>query len=124
VVPVGDDRSRQFEVRIALSGGAALVGTPVEVSLPATSERIAVTVPPDALVIHQSRSNVLRVTRANTLEQLDVIPSLAWPTPSRYAGRSPPTISWWCGGAERLAAGQAVKVIATTPAGSRSIHSG
>ena len=37
VVPVGDDRSRQFEVRVALSDSAALVGTPVEVSLPATS---------------------------------------------------------------------------------------
>jgi len=32
VVPVGDDRSRQFEVRVALASSGWLVGTPVEVS--------------------------------------------------------------------------------------------
>ena len=74
VVPVGDERSRQFEVRVTLSSPEWLVGTPVEVSLPASAERQAVTVPRDALVIRQNHSYVLRVTRANTVEELDVTP--------------------------------------------------
>jgi RND family efflux transporter MFP subunit len=36
VVPVGDDRSRQFEVRVSLGSPEWLVGTPVEVSLDVT----------------------------------------------------------------------------------------
>ena len=124
VVPVGDDRSRQFEVRVVLSDGAALVGTPVEVSLPATSERIAVTVPRDALVIRQNHSYVLRVTRANTVEQLDVIPGLGMADSVEVRGPLAAGDRLVVRGAERLAAGQAVKVIATKPAVSRSLHAG
>jgi membrane fusion protein, multidrug efflux system len=124
VVPVGDERSRQFEVRVILNDGAALVGTPVEVSLPATSARVAVTVPRDALVIRQNRSYVLRVTRANTVEQLDVIPGLGMADSVEVRGALAPGDKLVVRGAERLAAGQAVKVIATTPAGSRAVHSG
>src|ERR1700683_4822426 len=51
VVPVGDDRSRQFEVRVTLANLEWLVGTPVEVSLPTTAARTAVTVPRDALTV-------------------------------------------------------------------------
>ena len=42
VVPVGDDRSRQFEVRVTLASPEWLVGTPVEVSLPSAEVRTAV----------------------------------------------------------------------------------
>jgi len=41
-----------------------------------TAARTAVTVPRDALVIRQNHSYVLRVTRANTVEQLDVTPGV------------------------------------------------
>src|SRR5256885_6231839 len=47
-VPVGDDRSRQFEVRVTLANPQWLVGTPVEVGLPSSAQRTAVTVPRDA----------------------------------------------------------------------------
>ena len=73
---------------------AVLVGTPVEVSLPSTAARTAVTVPRDALVIRQNHSYVLRVTRANTVEQLDVMPGSAWPIRRGARVRSRPAIAW------------------------------
>jgi RND family efflux transporter MFP subunit len=115
VVPVGDDRSRQFEVRIALKSAEWLVGTPVEVNLPMSSERTAVTVPRDALVIRENHSYVLRVTRANTVEQLDVTPGEGIADAVEVRGALAPGDRLVVRGGERLAAGQAVRVIATTP---------
>ena len=115
VVPVGDDRSRQFEVRIALKSAEWLVGTPVEVNLPMSSDRTAVTVPRDALVIRENHSYVLRVTRANTVEQLDVTPGEGIADAVEVRGALSPGDRLVVRGGERLAAGQAVRIIATTP---------
>jgi RND family efflux transporter MFP subunit len=112
VVPVGDERSRQFEVRVTLSSPEWLVGTPVEVSLPASAERQAVTVPRDALVIRQNHSYVLRVTRANTVEELDVTPGAGIADAVEVSGALSPGDRLVVRGAERLVAGQAVRVIA------------
>jgi RND family efflux transporter MFP subunit len=111
VVPVGDDRSRQFEVRVTLVSPEWLVGTPVEVSLPGAAARTAVTVPRDALVIRQDHSYVLRVTRTNTVEELDVTPGVG--TEDRVEVRGPlaPGDRLVVRGGERLAAGQTVRVI-------------
>jgi multidrug efflux system membrane fusion protein len=123
VVPVGDDRSRQFEVRIALKSGEWLVGTPVEVNLPMSSERTAVTVPRDALVIRENHSYVLRVTRANTVEQLDVTPGEGIADAVEVRGALSPGDRLVVRGGERLAAGQAVRIIATTPR-TAAVHPG
>src|SRR5256885_11051245 len=64
-VPVGDDRSRQFEVRVRLANPQWLVGTPVEVSLPSSAERTAVTVPRDALVIRQKDRKSTRLNSSH-----------------------------------------------------------
>jgi hypothetical protein len=111
VVPVGDDRSRQFEVRVSTGAGQWLVGAPVEVSLPASAARTAVTVPRDALVIRQNHSYVLRVTRANTVEQLDVTPGPGTEDAVEVRGPLSAGDRLVVRGAERLAAGQAVRVI-------------
>jgi RND family efflux transporter MFP subunit len=111
VVPVGDDRSRQFEVRVTLANAQWLVGTPVEVSLPSAAERTAVTVPRDALVIRQNHSYVLRVTRSNTVEELDVTPGAGMEDAVEVRGPLSPGDRLVIRGGERLAAGQAVRVI-------------
>jgi membrane fusion protein, multidrug efflux system len=115
VVPVGDERSRQFEVRVTLSSPEWLVGTPVEVSLPASAQRTAVTVPRDALVIRQNHSYVLRVTRANTVEQLDVTPGAGIADAVEVSGPLAAGDRLVIRGGERLAAGQAVRVIDPAP---------
>lgn len=111
VVPVGDDRSRQFEVRVTLASPEWLVGTPVEVSLPTIAARTAVTVPRDALMIRQNHSYVLRVTRANTVEQLDVTPGAGMADSVEVSGPLTPGDRLVIRGGERLAAGQVVRVV-------------
>jgi RND family efflux transporter MFP subunit len=118
VVPVGDDRSRQFEVRVAFDKTDWLVGTPVEVSLPTAPERKAVTVPRDALMIRQNRSYVLRVTRKSTVEELDVTPGVAIADVVEVHGAIAPGDRLVVRGGERLTAGQAVRIlseVARTP---------
>src|ERR1700722_3953901 len=124
VVPVGDERSRQFEVRVALASQEWLVGTPIEVNLPAAAARAAVTVPRDALVIRQNHSYVLRVTRANTVEQLDVTPGVGVADAVEVRGALSPGDRLVGRGAERLAAGQSVRVIATDPPAARPLNPG
>jgi RND family efflux transporter MFP subunit len=113
VVPVGDDRSRQFEVRVTLASPEWLVGTPVEVSLPTTGARTAVTVPRDALMIRQNHSYVLRVTRTNTVEQLDVTPGAGMADSVEVSGPLSPGDRLVVRGGERLAAGQVVRVVSS-----------
>ncbi|MBV8402879.1 MAG: efflux RND transporter periplasmic adaptor subunit [Gammaproteobacteria bacterium] len=111
VVPVGDDRSRQFEVRVTVASTEWPVGTPVEVSLPSAEVRTAVTVPRDALVIRQNHSYVLRVTRANTVEELDVTPGAGIADLVEVHGPLAAGDRLVIRGGERLAAGQAVRVV-------------
>jgi membrane fusion protein, multidrug efflux system len=117
LVPVGDERSRQFEVRVSLPSPEWLVGTPIEVSLPSSAARTAVTVPRDALVIRQNHSYVLRVTRANTVEELDVTPGAGMADAVEVHGALAPGDRLVVRGGERLAAGQAVRVINPGPRG-------
>lgn len=114
VVPVGDDRSRQFEVRVSVPSAEWLVGTPVEVSLPSSAARTAVTVPRDALVIRQNRSYVLRVTRADTVEELDVTPGVGIDDSIEVLGALSAGDRLVVRGGERLTPGQPVKVIGPT----------
>jgi RND family efflux transporter MFP subunit len=111
VVPVGDDRSRQFEVRVSVPRAEWLVGTPVEVSLPSSAARTAVMVPRDALVIRQNRSYVLRVTRTDTVEELDVTPGVGVDDSVEVRGALSAGDRLVIRGGERLTAGQAVRVI-------------
>jgi len=115
IVPVGDDRSRQFEVRVVFEDPDWLVGASVEVSLPSATERTAITIPRDALVIRQNHSYVLRVSHANTVEELDVTPGIALADVVEVSGPVSPGDRLVTRGAERLSAGQAVTVIAREP---------
>jgi RND family efflux transporter MFP subunit len=72
VVPVGDERSRQFEVRLALAKTRWPVGTALEVSVPTGNDRAAVVVPRDAIVIRPTQSYVMRVGQNGTVERREV----------------------------------------------------
>jgi len=124
VVPVGDDRSRQFEVRVTLASPEWLVGTPVEVSLPSAQVRTAFTVPRDALVIRQNHSYVLRVTRADTVEELDVTPGAGIADVVEVQGPLAAGDRLVIRGGERLAAGQAVRVIDHARQAATQMHPG
>lgn len=72
VIPVGDERSRMFEVRIAADNPAWIVGSPVRVALPNSEPRELVAIPRDGLVMRGSNIFVMRVNEDNTVERIDV----------------------------------------------------
>lgn len=72
VIPVGDERSRMFEVRIAANNPAWVIGSPVRVALPNSDPRMLVAIPRDALVLRGSEMFVLRVTSENVVEKVRV----------------------------------------------------
>jgi RND family efflux transporter MFP subunit len=110
VVPVGDERARQFELRVALDPALALVGSAVEVALPEDGGNESLTVPRDALVQRQNQTYVMRVSAQNTAEQIPVSASTAAGDKVEVKGALAAGDRLIVRGAERLSPGQAVKI--------------
>jgi RND family efflux transporter MFP subunit len=72
VIPVGDERSRMVELRIALTDAGWRVGAPVRVEIAPRNLRKVVTVPRDAVILRQGASYVMRVRPDNTAERVAV----------------------------------------------------
>jgi RND family efflux transporter MFP subunit len=72
VVPVGEERSRQFELRLTLANNALSVGTAIEVGLPEREATESLVVPRDAIAVRQDGNYVMRVRADNTAEKVAV----------------------------------------------------
>jgi RND family efflux transporter MFP subunit len=72
VVPVGEERSRQFELRLVLANNALRVGTPIQVGLPEREASDSLVVPRDAIAIRQDGSFLMRVRADSTAERVAV----------------------------------------------------
>ncbi len=72
VIPVGDDRSRMFEVRIAANDPAWIIGSPVRIALPSSEPRELVAIPRDGLVMRGDSVYVMRVNSENKAEKVSV----------------------------------------------------
>jgi RND family efflux transporter MFP subunit len=72
VVPVGEERSRQFELRLTLANSALSVGTPLEVGLPERDAIDALVVPRDAIAVRQDGNYLMRIRPDNTAERVAV----------------------------------------------------
>ena len=72
VIPVGDDRSRMFEVRIAANDPAWIIGSPVRIAIPNSEPRELVAIPRDGLVLRGDNIYVMRVNSENTVEKVSV----------------------------------------------------
>jgi RND family efflux transporter MFP subunit len=73
IVPVGDERSRMLEVRIAMSGEGWPIGSAVRVDLPAARNGSAsLVVPRDAVIVRADGAHVFRVGKDNTAERITV----------------------------------------------------
>lgn len=72
LVPVGDEASRQLELRIAMDIGELPVGSAVDVGMPSARKRNVVAVPRDAVILRREGDFVLRVAADNTAERLPV----------------------------------------------------
>ena len=110
VVPVGDERARQFELRVGLDAALALVGSAIEVSLPEDRGEEVLTVPRDALVQRANQTYVMRVSEQNTAEQVPVSATTAAGDKIQVQGALNAGDRLVIRGAERLAPGQSVKI--------------
>ena len=111
VIPVGDERSRMIEVRIALNGDESwVIGSAVRVALPEEDAVEVVAVPRDALVLRQNAIYVFRVGDDDTVEQVAVTTGVGngshIEVRGEIRGGDPVVVR----GAERLRPGQSVMV--------------
>ncbi|MEJ8569406.1 efflux RND transporter periplasmic adaptor subunit [Elongatibacter sediminis] len=108
VIPVGDERSRMFEIRVAATDPAWVVGSPVRVALPNSDPRELVAIPRDALVLRGSEMFVLRVTSENTVEKVMVDTGIGLGSMVEVIGAVDAGDRVVVRGAERLRPGQSV----------------
>jgi RND family efflux transporter MFP subunit len=109
-IPVGDERSRMFEVRVAATDPAWVIGSPVRVALPNGEPRQLVAVPRDALVLRGSEIFVLRVTADNVVEKISVNTGIGLGSLVEVIGDVSGGDRVITRGAERLQPGQSVVV--------------
>ncbi len=72
IVPVGDERSRMIEVRIAMSGAAWPIGSAVRVELPVARQSAALLIPRDAVIVRADGAHVYRVAKGDIAERVAV----------------------------------------------------
>jgi RND family efflux transporter MFP subunit len=117
VVPVGDQASRQLEVRVALVDTAWSIGTAVQVALPNAAPRQVVAVPRDALILRSNGSYVVRVGDDDTIERVSVDTGASHNGLVEIRGGIEPGDRLVIRGGERLQAGQAVTVTSSSEQG-------
>ena len=110
VIPVGDDRSRMFEVRIAANDPAWIIGSPVRIALPNSEPRELVAIPRDGLVLRGSDIYVMRVNSDNTVEKITVETGIGLGGFVEVIGNVEQGDRIITRGGERIQAGQAVTI--------------
>jgi RND family efflux transporter MFP subunit len=114
VVPVGDESSRQFELRIALDSAQWPIGSALQVGLPSAEPRDVVAVPRDALVLRASETFVVRVAADDTAQRVEVRTGGAQGELVEVIGEIAAGDRLVVRGGERLVPGQRVKIEAAT----------
>ena len=110
VIPVGDERSRMFEIRIAANDPAWIIGSPVRIALPNSEPRELVAIPRDGLVLRGSNIFVMRVNDDNTVEKVAVETGIGLGGLVEVIGNVNQGDLIVTRGGERLQPGQAVKI--------------
>jgi RND family efflux transporter MFP subunit len=119
VVAVGDERSRQFELRVALPSGELPVGSAIEVSLPERKAENTLAVPRDALVERAEGSYVVRISSDGNSERVNVRVSARDGEFMAVDGALEPGDQVVVRGAERLTAGQKVQIAGAVSGGGK-----
>lgn len=113
IVPVGDDRSRLYELRLTLTDSKWSAGHTVRVEVPAAAAREVVAVPRDALVLRRTGTSVYRISDDNTAEQVSVTTGIAAGEFIEVSNGIKPGDRVVTRGGERLRNGQKVTVLKT-----------
>lgn len=110
LVPVGDEASRQLELRIAMTPNELPVGSAVDVGMPSAAVRSTVAVPRDAVVLRPEGDFVWRVTGDDKAERLAVTTGAEVGELVEVTGGVQPGDRLIVRGGERVEAGQAITV--------------
>ena len=116
IVPVGDNRSRLYELRLGISGQSWPVGQDVRVAIPTAEARAVIAIPRDALVLRRGGAAVYRVDQNGLADRVAVSPGIAEGELIEVDGIAPGDRVVIRGG-ERLRPGQAVKIMPASPPG-------
>lgn len=111
VVPVGDDRSRQYDVRLSFEQAAWPAGTTLRVAVPTAGQREAVAIPRDALVLRREGAIVFRVKDDMTVERVTVSTGVAEGPLIEVQGGIQAGDRVVIRGGERLFPGQKVRIL-------------
>jgi len=122
IIAVGDQRSRMFEIRVALGNEPSIVGTAVRVALPTDRSRRVLAVPRDALILRSEGIYVFKVTEGGTAEKVTVKTGMGHDSLIEVSGDLGSGDTIVVRGGERLRPGQAVSIaagvdVAGSPAG-------
>lgn len=110
VVPVGDQSSRQFELRIALDSPRWPIGSALQVGLPSAEPRDVVAVPRDALVLRANETFVVRIAADDTAQRIAVRTGGAQGELVEVIGEIAAGDRLVVRGGERIAPGQKVRI--------------
>jgi RND family efflux transporter MFP subunit len=110
LVPVGDIRSRLYELRVSLPEGSWKVGESVRIAVPAAIRREVLSVPRDALVLRRDAISVFVVDSDSVAHRVVVIPGIASGPWIEVRGDLKPGDRVVTRGSERLRDGQKVVV--------------
>lgn len=77
IVPVGDNRSRMFELRLSMDSVGWPVGADVRVAVPTSEPRKVLTVPRDALVLRREGTTVYRIDDEGLAQRVSVNTGIA-----------------------------------------------
>ncbi len=110
VIPVGDDRSRLIEVRVALDKQVWVIGSAVQVGLPESKPLSVVAVPRDALILRQDSTFLYKVNDQGLVEQIHVKTGVGNGAFIEVRGQVEDGDQVVVRGGERLKHGQAVNI--------------
>jgi RND family efflux transporter MFP subunit len=115
LVPVGDRKSRLYELRLTLDEPNWSSGQSVRIAIPAAESRRATVVPRDALVLRRDGVSVFRVGDGNIAEQVSVTTGIADGDYIEVSGGIMPGDRVIIRGSERLQSGQSVQITEEPP---------
>jgi RND family efflux transporter MFP subunit len=111
VIPVGDDISRLYEIRVEISAADWPVGAAVLIATPVEEKQNVITVSRDALVIRQSGVVVYKINSNDMAELVPVKTGISNGTRIQVIGDIKVSDKIVVRGNERLRPGQSVKIV-------------
>jgi|TARA_B110000196_G_scaffold319338_1_gene337125 RND family efflux transporter MFP subunit len=114
VIPVGDDVSRLYEIRVEFDNNNWLAGTAVEVVIPVKNKQNVIAVSRDALVIRQTGVFIYRINNEDKAELVPIIIGISNSSHVQVIGNVKENDKIVVRGNERLRPGQAIKIISGT----------